>query len=103
VRVTKAAARDDRLQAAAERIGTLGGVGQTLEQGAQIQTGSGGEDGEPAASLHISERSERVPPVFACRENFGRFDQIDQVMRYTPPLFYRRFAGSDVESAIDLR
>ena len=46
---------------------------------------------------------QRSPAIFTRREESGRFDKVEKVMRNAPPLFRSGFAGSDIEAAIDLR
>ena len=90
-------------KAIAEFFGARGGVGEAFEEGAEVESCAGGEDGEFRAAAEIVEGKEGVASVVAGGEDFVGLDEVDEVMRDVLLKVGRDFRGADVEVAIDLR
>ena len=90
-------------EAVAEFFGARGGVGEAFEEGAEVESCAGGEDGEFRAAAEIVEGEEGVAAVVAGGEDFVGLDEVDEVMRDVLLIARRDFRGADVEVAIDLR
>ena len=68
-------------EAVAEFFGARGGVGEAFEEGAEVESCAGGEDGEFRAAAEIVEGEEGVAAVVAGGEDFVGLDEVDEVMR----------------------
>ena len=68
-------------KAVAEFFGTRGGVGEAFEEGAEVESCAGGEDGEFRAAAEIVEGEEGVAAVVAGGEDFVGLDEVDEVVR----------------------
>ena len=90
-------------EAVAEFFRARGGVGEAFEEGAEVESCAGGEDGEFRAAAEIVERKEGVAAVVAGGEDFVGLDEVDEVMRNAVLVAGRDLGGADVEVAIDLR
>src|SRR5271156_2247358 len=90
-------------QAVADFFGTLGGVGEAFEQGAEIETGSGGNDWKFFTKAQVVQNFEGAAAILSCGENFVRIEQIDEVVGDALLLGGRNFSGADVEVAGELR
>ena len=94
---------DAAAEAVAEFFRARGGVGEAFEEGAEVESCAGGEDGEFRAAAEIVEGEEGVAAVVAGGEDFVGLDEVDEVMRDAALIARRDFRGADVEVAIDLR
>ena len=90
-------------EAVAEFFRARGSVGEAFEEGAEVESCAGGEDGEFRAAAEIVEGEEGVAAVVAGGEDFVGLDEVDEVMRDVLLIAGRDFCGADVEVAIDLR
>jgi hypothetical protein len=90
-------------QTLAQFFRTRGSVGEAFEEGAEVESCTGGEDGQLVATAKIVEREERVAAIVAGGENFVGLDEIDEVMCDALPIALGNLGGADVEVAIDLR
>ena len=68
-------------EAVAEFFRARGGVGEAFEEGAEVESCAGGEDGEFRAAAEIVEREEGVAAVVAGGEDFVGLDEVDEVVR----------------------
>src|SRR5580693_6902612 len=68
-------------EAVAEFFGARGSVGEAFEEGAEVESCAGGEDGEFRAAAEIVEGEEGVAAVVAGGEDFVGLDEVDEVMR----------------------
>ncbi len=102
VKMHCAALRGAATEAVAEFFGARGGVGEAFEEGAEVESCAGGEDGEFRAAAEIVEGEEGVAAVVAGGEDFVGLDEVDEVMRDVLLKAGRDFRGADVEVAIDL-
>ena len=68
-------------EAVAEFFRARGGVGEAFEEGAEVESCAGGEDGEFRAAAEIVEGEEGVAAVVAGGEDFVGLDEVDEVMR----------------------
>jgi hypothetical protein len=87
----------------AEFLGARGGVGEAFEEGAEVESCAGGEDGELRAAAQIVEGEEGVAAVVAGGEDFVGLDEVDEVMRDFLLVARKDLRGADVEMTIDLR
>ena len=90
-------------KAITEFFGSVGRVGESFEQSAEIKAGARSEDGKFAATAEIFERIERAAAIFSGGEDFLRFHQVDEVMRNAALLGGTYFGGPDIEMPIHLR
>ena len=90
-------------EAIAEFFRARGGVGEAFEEGAEVESCAGGEDGEFRAAAEIVEREEGVAAVVAGGEDFVGLDEVDEVVGDAVLIARRHLGGADVEVAIDLR
>ncbi len=65
-------------QAVADFFGTFGRVGEAFEQGAQIETGSGGNDWKFFTKAQVVQNFEGAAAILSGGENFVRIEQIDR-------------------------
>ena len=90
-------------EAVAEFFRARRGVGEAFDEGAEVESCAGGEDGEFRAAAEIVEGEEGVAAVVAGGEDFVGLDEVDEVMRDVLLIARRHLGGTDVEVAIDLR
>ena len=90
-------------EAVAKFFGARGGVGEASEEGAEVESCAGGEDGEFRAAAEIVEGEEGAAAVVAGGEDFVGLDEVDEVMRDAALIARLNLGGADVEVAIDLR
>ena len=90
-------------EAVAEFFRARGGVGEAFEEGAEVESCAGGEDGEFGAAAEIVEGEEGMAAVVAGCEDFVGLDEVDEVMWDAALVALRDLRGADVEVAIDLR
>jgi len=90
-------------QAVAQRLIAYRSVEQTFQQCAQIESCTSRQNRQPPATGNLPDRVARHACVFARGEKFVRVQDIDEMVRNTPPLGWRQFCGAYVEMAIHLQ
>ena len=112
VQVRRAVLLGAEAETVAEFFGARGGVGEAFEEGAEVESCAGGEDGEFRAAAQIVEGEEGVAAVVAGGEDFVGLHEVDEVMRDAVLIARhicharacrRDLRGADIEVAIDLR
>ena len=83
-------------------FGPLGRLCQAFEQRAKVKPGSGGDDRQLPAPVHVFEHIEGSPAIFTGRENFVRLDEINEMMRDATLFGGRHFARANIEVTINL-
>ena len=78
-----------------------GACEQAFGQGAQVEAGSAGDDGQFAAAGNIAQGGAGLAAVFAGGEGLIGIGDVDEVMRNAGALFGAGLGGAEVHAAID--
>ncbi len=90
-------------QARANFFGALRSLGESFEQRAKVQAGSGGEYRQNFTVAQIAKNFQGAAAVITGSKNFSGLDEINQVVRDAVLFGRRNLSRADIEMAIDLR
>jgi hypothetical protein len=88
-------------EAVAEAFGALRTGEEAVEEGAQIEAGAAGNDGEVAAGGDVGEGLAGEAAVVAGSAEMVRREDVEEVVGDLAPLLRRGFGGADLHIAID--
>ncbi len=88
-------------KAGADFFGSLWGGEEPVDEGAEVESGSSGDDGEFFSCGDFGEGGAGVAAVVAGGEGFGGVDDVDQVVRGLAAFGWRGLGGADLHFAVD--
>jgi hypothetical protein len=89
-------------QAPAHAVIAFRQMGEAVQQGSKVESGSSDDHRQTAASGNFANRISGDPSVLTSRVTVRRVQHVQQMVTYSAALRRRSFGGADVEAAIKL-